>query len=48
MLFLALKKVRIAKITPPQVFTTWQKKSPAKFLIYLPPIPYRYLENPVH
>ena len=43
MLFLALKKVEIAKITPPQVLTTGWKNPPRK--ISDPP-PYHYLENP--
>ena len=49
MQFLALKNVRIAKISAPQVLTTWQKKSPsplpAKFLI--PPRKKRFTPHPL-
>ena len=36
MLFLALKKVRIFKIAPPQVLTAWSKIPPAKRSILFP------------
>ena len=38
MLFLALKKVQIFKITPPLVITTCYTSPPTKFLIH-PPTP---------
>ena len=47
----SFKKVRIVKITPPQVLITTQKNpvnkfSPAKFMT--PPTPYHYLQNPAY
>ena len=57
-LFVALKKVWIVKIIPPQLpFTPWKNYPPVKLPIPPtggrefnhpppPPTPYRYLENP--
>ena len=47
-MFLALKKVQIIKITPPQVFTTQINKSLMQnFWLLLPPL-YRYQEHPAY